>query len=244
MIDLTKIRYRAIVIDDNNVQYNISEFIQDLGWEENKNEISVRLSFTAKNNDTAKGKLSSIIKPGCRIGIYVTDGNTLDDEAASGVVVDWNPNLSNTTDDLKCICYDDLYQLQKSQDNKYYASGTGTQSIITGLFDEYGIRYNGYSGPNISHGKLKYGSSYVSDIVLNTLEDAKKNGAGKYIVRTVKGITDVIPIGSNNNIFVFTDEVTISVSHSISTSDMVTRVRVFGQADDDGKSKKSFHLLY
>lgn len=173
MIDLSKISYRAAVIDESGNQYNIKEYIHGLGWEENKNEIAVRSSFTVRNDKTSVGKLSSLIKPGCLVGIFATDG-VHDDEVARGYVAEWNPTLQNSSDDLKCTNYDKLYDLQKSQDNRFYSSGTGTQSIITGLFDDYEIPTNGYSGPNVSHGKLKYNSSYGSDIILDVLDDAKK----------------------------------------------------------------------
>lgn len=42
--------------------------------------------------------------------------------------------------------------------------------------------------------------------------------------------------GSNEDVYVFKVDNTKSVSTSISTADLVTRVRVLGQADDDGKS--------
>lgn len=48
MIDLSKIKYRVVVMDEKGAQYNIRDFIQNLGWEENENELSVRSSFTAK----------------------------------------------------------------------------------------------------------------------------------------------------------------------------------------------------
>ena len=47
MIDLSKIEYRVVVIDENGNQYNIKEYIHSLGWEENQNEIAVRSSFIA-----------------------------------------------------------------------------------------------------------------------------------------------------------------------------------------------------
>ena len=74
MIDLANIKYHAIVMDASGNQYNIGDFIQNLGWEENENEISMRLFFTVRNYETAKGYLSSLIKPGCLIGIFATDG--------------------------------------------------------------------------------------------------------------------------------------------------------------------------
>ena len=39
MIDLSKITYRAIISDGFGRQHNVEEFIENLGWEENENEI-------------------------------------------------------------------------------------------------------------------------------------------------------------------------------------------------------------
>ena len=64
MIDLAKIQYRVVVMDESKNQYNIKEYIENLGWEENDGELSVRTSFVAKNDKTSKGYLSKIIKPG------------------------------------------------------------------------------------------------------------------------------------------------------------------------------------
>lgn len=89
MIDLSKIRYRVVVMDEGGSQYNIKDYIQNLGWEENENEISVRTSFVVMNANTSKGFLSDIIKPGCLIGIFATDGS-IDEEVARGYVETWD----------------------------------------------------------------------------------------------------------------------------------------------------------
>lgn len=234
-LDLGKTGYRLAVVTGKNRQYNIRDFVTSLGWEENENELAVRISFTARNDKTSKGRLSALIKPGCLVGIYAKTGKK-EEEVARGYVVGWNMQKQNSSENLKCTCYDALYNLQKSQDNKYYPSGTGTKSIITGIFEEWKIPFREYSGPDESHGKLKYGSSYVSDIILGVLDDAKKKGAGKYTVRMAEGYADVVRRGSNKTVYVFKHNVTESVSTSISTADLVTRVKVIGQADDDGKS--------
>ena len=62
MIDLSKITYQVFVVDEHNIWYNITDVITDLGWEENENEISVRSSFTVKNSDVSKEKLSSLMR--------------------------------------------------------------------------------------------------------------------------------------------------------------------------------------
>lgn len=235
MVDLSKLKYRVAVMDENGTQYNIKDFICNLGWEENKNEISVRSSFTAKNDNTSKGYLSSIIKPGCLIGIFATDGGSLDEEVARGYVETWNSIERNSASNLKCTCYDELYKLQKSQDNRYYASGTGTKAAIQGVFDDWEIPQKEYRGPDATHGKTVYNTKYLSDIILEMLDDAVKKGEEKCIIRAEKGYTSVIPRGSNTTVYVFKVDNTQSINQSINIANLVTRVKVVGQSDDDGK---------
>ena len=235
MIDLSKIKYRVAVMDEAGNQYNIKDFIQNLGWEENENEISVRSSFTVRNDKTSKGYLSSIIRPGCLVGIFATDGGSLDEEVARGYVETWNPIEKNSGNNLKCTCYDELYRLQKSQDNRYYPSGTGTKSVLQGIFDDWGIPQGDYYGPNVSHGKTACNKKYLSDIMLEFLDDAVKKGGEKCMIKAAKGYTSVVPWGSNETVYVFEVDNTRSFSQTISTTNLITRVKVIGQADDDGK---------
>ena len=235
MIDLSKIKYRVVVMDEAGNQYNIKDYIQNLGWEENETEISVRSSFTARNDKTSKGYLSSIIKPGCLVGIFATDGGSLDEEVARGYVENWNPVEKNSGNNLKCTCYDELYKLQKSQDNRYYPSGTGTKSALQGIFDDWEIPQGDSNGPNASHGKTVCNNKYLSDILLEFLDDAVKRGEEKCMIKAAKGYTSVVPWGSNETVYVFRVDNTQSFSQTISTANLITRVKVVGQADDDGK---------
>jgi len=222
-------------MDENGEQYNIKDFIQNLGWEENEHEISVRSSFTARNDNTSKGYLSSIIKPKCLVGIFATDGDSLDEEVARGYVETWNPMEKNSGNNLKCTCYDKLYELQKSQDKRYYSSGTGTQSAIEGILDDWKIPQGNYEGPNVAHGKMVYNNAYLSDIILELLDDAAKKGEAKCLIRAMKGYTSIILKGSNKTVYVFRKDNTQVFSQTISTANLITRVQVVGQADDDGK---------
>lgn len=235
MIDMSDIKYRVTVMDENGRQYNITDYICNLGWEENENEIAVRISFTARNDDTSNGYLSSIIKPGCLVGIFASAGSSFDEEVARGYVETWNTVEKNSGYNLKCTCYDELYKLQKSQDNRYYASGTGTKSAIQGLLDDWEIPQGEYHGPNTAHGKMVFNNKYLSDIILELLDDAVKKGEEKCIIRAAKGYTSIIPRGNNEAIYVFNADNTQSISQSVSTENLITRVKVTGQADDDGK---------
>ena len=49
MIDLSKIQYRFVIMDEKGNQYNIKDYVENLGWEQGEDELSTRISFTTKD---------------------------------------------------------------------------------------------------------------------------------------------------------------------------------------------------
>jgi len=235
MIDISKIKYRLVLMTENKKQYNIKDYAESLGWEENDGELAVRISFTVKNEKTSAGLISSLAKPGCLVGIFAEHGST-DEEVARGYITDWKPTVSGSEDKLDVVCYDELYNLQESQDYIYYSSGIGTKSAITKIFDDWEIPMEKYEGPDITHGKLVYKTEMLSEVLLDILEDAKKKGGGEAMIRADKGKVSVLEWGSNKTVYHFEVDNTKMASHKMSTSGMVTRVKVIGQEEDDGRS--------
>lgn len=235
MIDISKIKYRLVVMTESKKQYNIKEFVEDLGWEENDGELATRISFTAKNEKTSAGLISSLAKPGCLVGVFATDGS-IDEEVARGYVTDWKPLLSGSKDKVDITCYDELYNLEESQDLIYYSSGIGTKSAITQIFDNWQIPTEKYDGPDVTHGKLAYKTESLADVLLDILDDAKKKGGGDAFIRAAKGKVSVLQWGSNKTVYHFEADNTKQVSHKMSTAGMITRVKVIGQEDDEGRS--------
>ncbi|MDO4557248.1 MAG: hypothetical protein Q4B70_19215 [Lachnospiraceae bacterium] len=236
MIDLSKIDYRFVIMDESGKQYNIKDFVENLGWEQGDGELSTRISFTSKNEKSTKGLISSIAKLGCLVGIFATDGAKINEEVARGYIVDWKPTVSSDTDKLDGKCYDLLYNLQESQDNIYYSAGTGTKTAIVQIFDNWEIPLGEYKGPNESHGKLAYKSESLSDVILDILDDAYKMGGTKCVVQDRKGKVYVLPFANNKTVYHFAAENTKQISHKRSTAGMITRVKIIGQEDDDGRS--------
>lgn len=235
MIDVANIKYRLVVMTEDKKQYNIKEFVENLGWEENDGELAVRISFTAKNDQTSAGLISSLAKPGCLVGVFASHGS-IDEEVARGYITDWKPTLSGSKDKFDVTCYDELYNLQESQELIYYSSGIGTKSAITKIFDDWQIPMDKYEGPDVTHGKLAYKTEMLSDVLLDILDDAKKKGGGSAMIRAAKGKVSVIEWGSNTTVYHFEADNTKQVSHKKSTSGMITRVKIIGQEDDDGRS--------
>jgi len=235
MIDISKIKYRLIIMTESKKQYNIKDYVEDLGWEENDGELAVRISFTAKNHNTSAGFISSLAKLGCLVGIFAEHGST-NEEVARGYIVDWKPTISGQTDKFDATCYDELYNLQESQDMIYYSSGIGTKSAIMQIFNEREIPMEKYEGPDVTHGKLAFRTEYLSDVLLDILDDAKKKGGGAAMIRAAEGKVSVLEWGSNKTVYHFEADNTVLASHKMSTSGMITRVKVIGQEDDDGRS--------
>ena len=235
MIDLTEIKYRTVVVDAAGKEYTITEYIQDLGWEENKNELSSRLSFTSRNEKSPKGYLSSLIKPGCLVAVFASGGGGKDTEVARGYVATWNPVKRNSEQTFRATAYDELYNLQKSQDNFFFSSGIKTKSAIQRVLKKWKIPLGAYKGPDKKHGKKRFTNAYLSDVLLELLDDAVKKGGEKCSIRASKGKVTVIPRGSNDPVYVFSADNTKSISRSTSTANLVTRVKVIGKSKKNTK---------
>lgn len=58
-------------MDEKGNQYNIKDYVENLGWEQGENELATRISFTTKNEKSSQEVFSSIAKLGCLVGILL-----------------------------------------------------------------------------------------------------------------------------------------------------------------------------
>lgn len=234
MIEPVKYKYSLALMTEKGRQYDISDYVENLGWEEPKKQLAARISFTAKNDKTSKGRISSLAKPGCYVGILYSYHNGKKAEAVRGKIVEWNPSAKASGEQLRVKAYDCLYDLQESSDNIYFSSGVGTKSAITQILNSWSIPLGKYEGPDVSHGKLLYPNKKLGTVLLEILEEAKKKGAQEALLRGVKEKVHVLSFGGNTKVYHFEEMGNLtSVSHKISTVGMVTRVKVLGEEDDD-----------
>lgn len=235
-MDPLKYSYGVLLVSEDKQVYDIINFIENLGWEENENELAARLSFTAKNDNTSKGWLSSLAKPGCYVYLYARYANGAASERMRGRIVEWNPSAKSREEILKIKAYDTLYDLQESKDNVYFSSGASTRKIITSILSKWNIGLSAYTGPNVKHGTIKEEKKKLGSMLTEILKEAKKKGGPEAIIRAVKGKVQVVKVCTNTKMYYFyeTENLT-SVSHKISTAGMITRVKVLGEENDDGK---------
>ena len=236
MINIAKLTYRAYAVLTDGRQLNITGALTAGGWNEGEGEISTRTTMTVANVKFEGKPLSSTIVPNTII-VITADAGGGEKEVARGFVAEWGPARGSGNRNLALTAYDELFNLQQSQDDRYLPAGTGTKSAITAVFSDWGIPVGQYKGPDKAHAKTLFKAQYLSDIIMALLDDAEKHGADHYVVRAVKGKAEVLPIGWNEDIYHFSeDSNTTTTSDKISTTGLVTRVKVMGLADDDGKA--------
>ena len=139
-VDLTNIKYYVTAVLADGKRLSLENVAENIAWEENENELSMRLNLTIRDIPQTGGRLSKQLAL-CTI-IYVhADWGEGKKEVFQGTIWEWEH--SQIKDDAVYItAYDMLYYLQKSSDSKYYASGTSTKHHLG--YPQFLGGYDGY----------------------------------------------------------------------------------------------------
>lgn len=236
MIEVSKVHYDVIAITEKKVQLNITQAVEGLGWEEEEDELAMKITFELYNAKYNGSRLSSLIKIGCVVAIkaYWGSGKGI---VAMGNVTECERSTTKADEVFNVVAYDNLYSMQRSQDNIYFAAGKGTKSALTEVFKSWGITLSSYSGPDVSHSKILYKNSYLGDVVRGILDEAKKKGGGKAIVRSTENKVSIVAVGGNKDIYHFEGNNSVSSKHKVSIANLVTRVKIVSSEKTDGLPK-------
>ena len=216
--------YTLVIVSEDGTQYDISDFAEDLGWEENEKELASHMSFTV---GTDNAELAALLKIGC-IAAVLTEGQ----ERTRAVINRARVKISSGKEIRVITAYDELYPLQTSDDQFIFPAGQTTKALISQILNEWGVPLGKYTGANVTHESLVFRVGSLADTVLKILDDAVKKGGEKSILRATQGRVEVIPRGSNKVVYEFDEGDTVSVEHETSITDLVTRVKVIGQEKD------------
>ncbi len=229
MVDINKLKYTLICVTEKGVQLDVTAMVESLGWEEGEGELAQRITARLRNSSYNGALLSNQIKPGCLLAVLAEWGGKAQ-EVARGQVEEWTVSSSGSASTLELTAYDELINLQKSQDDRYIAAGTGTRTALTAIFNDWGVTIGSYKGPNVRHAKAVYKGDTLSDIILDLLDAAVKQGAKKCLVRAEKGAVSVVPVGGNATIYHFDEDSSVEVLRDrVSLEGLVTRVKVVGK---------------
>ena len=143
MLDISKLQYRLLLVDEYGNQHDLKDFISDLGWEENESELAARISFKLAN--TGELAEAELCKNGRQLFLMAGFGEG-DEEICRGTLKSRTATYGLTNHEKSCTAYDTLHQLDKSQEDFYITSGRTTAQIFAEMATGWGIPLD-YQGP-------------------------------------------------------------------------------------------------
>lgn len=236
MINVAKISYSLILLRPDGQRLDLQPFIRALSWEENDGELAVRLEAELQNIQMPDGKwLHQLIPLGGQVFLYA-DWGSGQQEIFRGTVFAWDYR-TDPLGHFTITAYDQLIYLMKSKDDRFYKAGQTAKAIIQDIAGAWGIPLGTVEGPDTSLAKQVFRGDTLADMIYSVLNEAKKKGGGKWIVRSRQGEIDVIKPGQNNPVYVFTADTNVeSIEDRQDIEDLVTRVKIIGAEDSEGRA--------
>lgn len=225
--------YTVIAVGADGTTYELPNATTDLYIEESKGELAKKVNLSLRNAAAGSKTLKDVLALRMQIKVSANDGETKK-EVFSGYL--WTISFDDAIEkELKCIAYDHLIYLQSSKDCIYFTAGKKTDSICSTICDRWGVKLN-YSYESISHSKTPLNNLYISDMLIEILDEAKKQKGKKYAIRSEDGVMKIMTAGTNTTVYSFERQKgIISGSSEISMDGLVTKVAIAGSADDNDR---------
>ena len=236
MIDVAKLNYSLVLFRPDGQRIDLQPFLRSLSWEENDGELAVRLEAELQNQQLAGGKwLHQLIPLGGQVFLYA-DWGSGQQEIFRGTVFAWDYRI-DPLGHFTITAYDQLIYLMKSKDDRFYRAGQTAKAIIQDIAKAWGIPLGTVQGPNVALAKQVFRGETLADMIYSVLNEAKKKGGGKWIVRSRQGKIDVVRPGQNIPVYVFSAHANVdSINDRQDIESLVTRVKIIGAEDSEGKA--------
>ena len=236
MIDVAKISYSLMLLRPDGQKLDLQPVTRSLSWEENDGELAVRLEAELQNTQMPDGKwLHQLIPLGGQVFLYA-DWGSGQQEIFRGTIFAWDYQ-TDPLGHFSITAYDQLIYLMKSKDDRFYKAGQTAKAIIEDIAKAWGIPLGTMEGPDTVLAKQVFRGETLADMIYSVLDQVKKRGAGKWIVRSKQGKIDVIRPGQNTPVYVFSAHTNVeSIEDRQDIEDLVTRVKIVGAEDKEGKA--------
>ena len=234
-IDIALIRYGASVITEKGVLYKLGNAVISLSWEEQEGQLAQKATVGLAADCKVDGEsLRSILKLNrtLRISANWGDGSQ---KMFEGFIWEWQYQHGQQKQ-LTVVAYDPMIRLQQSKDFKYFSKGMNTPAILQNICGDWGIPLDYKWGQQITHEKKVFSGEAISDMITGLLDEVRQQTNSRYITLYRDGKLEVNAYGTNKDMYVFGGKDTISTTDKLSMNSLVTRVKVIGKADDEGRA--------
>lgn len=224
-----------IISSSDGTSYNITKALTDLTMEHNENDFSQIVTLNLANTKVGGKWFNSLVTLKDTLYVYCDTGSGAKEVFRGTIwVKNYDEELSGMK--IKLLACDRLIYLQNSEDNLYFAKGKSTKTILSSIASKWGVTLN-YKYSSITHGKLVFRGKYLSDIIIEILEEVKKKTGIKYVIRCEQGTMIIEPFGTNTTIYDIKEKQNaIKTSYSATMDGMVTKVLIIGSENKSGQS--------
>lgn len=235
-INIANLDYEARLVTEKGKKYDLTNILTDLSWEEQEGQLAQKAELTVATGDEKTSKeIRNLFKLNRTVQIYSDWGNG-SKKVFEGSIWDWSYQFGQQNS-LKVTVYDPMVRLQQSKDHRYFSKGMSTQTIISDICGSFGVNVAYKWAQSIKHGKKVFRANTISDMIADLLDEVQKKKNVPYITLYRDGKLEINGYGSNKDVYEFGSEDTINTQAKSSMNKLVTRVKVLGKADDDGRSK-------
>lgn len=225
--------YTVTAFGADGTEYELPNATTDLYIEESKGELAKKVNLSLRNAAAGSKPLKDVLSLRMQIKVTANDGEAKK-EVFSGFL--WTITFNDAIEkEIKCVAYDHLIYLQNSKDCIYFSAGKSTHSICATICERWGVKLN-FTYESISHSKTPLNNQYISDMLIEILDEAKKRHGKKYAIRSEDGVMKIMTVGTNTTVYSFERQKgIISGTSEISMDGLVTKVAIAGTADDNDR---------
>lgn len=235
MIDVSRIRYDLVAVTPRGQRLHLIGALQGLSWEEQPGELAVRLQAEMANRRTPEGWLHQLLALGGQVLLFSDWGEGWR-EVFRGIIFAWDYR-SGPQGLLSITAYDPLIYLAKSEDDRFYESGTQARAILSDIAGAWNLPMGTVAGPDLILPRQVFRSKTVADMIADVLEQARLRGAGRFILRYRTGVVEVIRPGGNTPVYhLGAEDVVQDAEDHWDIEQLVTRVKIVGAEDGPGRA--------
>lgn len=234
-VDIGQVRYHVELITENGEVYELDNAIQSLVWEEQEGQLAQKATILLVSHSAENGAvIRALLKINRFIRIYADWGSGMK-PVFEGTIWEWQYSRS-ARQELSIIVYDPMIRLQQSKDFYYFSSGMSTPAILGAICGDWGIALDYQWSKQIIHAKKVFNCKTVSNMIIQLLEEVRQQTGSRYAASYRDGKLLIADYGSNSEVYLFDYLTTISTSDKLNMNNLVTKVKIIGKADNEGRS--------
>lgn len=236
---VSKPRYTWGVLDpDGGGTEWFCDLIIDLHWEEKTGALASTVDLDIRSDGPhTGGRAIGVLNVGRQAVLMAQVPGGLYEAVNNYTIVRSARRGSEFTYRVKA--FDPLWYLAQSQDDRIYPKGRTADQIIKDIAGDWGIPLGDVRSTGTALAAQNFRGTRLSNMIEDVLEETKEKGGGQWFVRATYGKLDLLPPMDNDHVCRIEEHGNLLDYRLDRTmEDMVTVVKVMGQADDGKRAPR------